>query len=106
MSASPKIVIRLTLSEIGQEIDLSDPTFITDDLKDEAWNMINALIMDMLDERDEEIDDETFRELFIGLCYHLMAREMTTLFMLPAREHYWKDRLDTRKRSHKKPKGE
>jgi hypothetical protein len=102
----PRFSLRLMLSSIGPEVEVDDPTFITDKMVGEAWNMINTFIMDILDDLELEVDDEHFRELFIELCYKLVYREMTTLLLMPSREENFKERLGTRKRGPRKPKGE
>lgn len=102
----PRFSLRLMLSSIGPEVEVDDPTFITEEMVGEAWNMINAFIMDMVDDLELEVDDEHFRELFIHLCYKLIYREMTTLLLMPSWEENFKERLGTRKRGPRKQKGD
>jgi hypothetical protein len=102
----PRFTLRLMLSSIGPEVEVKDPTLITDEMVGEAWNMINAFIMDILDSLELEVDDEHFREIFIHLCYKLIYREMTTLLLMPFQEENFKERLGTRKRGPRKRKGD
>lgn len=102
----PRFALRLTLSRIGGEIEVDLPSLIDDKQLSQAWNMMNAFVMDMLDDLGEEVTDERFRELFVELCYMLIYREMSTLHYLPIWEQGWKERLGTRKRGGRKSKGD
>jgi hypothetical protein len=79
-------------------MQVGEPTIIDDRLLDQAWNLLNDFIMDKLDEAQLDVDDETFREMFIEICYHLIFREMSTLRNLPIWEKGWRNNLGTRKR--------
>jgi hypothetical protein len=102
LSNNPHFTLRLWLSGIG-ETEAGDP-LLTNELVNEAWHTLNALIMDALDEQGEEIEDEHFRELFIELCYWLLLREMSILRLMPQWERNFKDSLARGKRIQRLPK--
>ena len=77
---------------------MEDPTFVSEALLDQAWNMMNAFVMDLLDELGEEVTDERFREIFVEICYRLIYREMFTLHVMPQWEQRDMERLGTSKR--------
>src|SRR5437660_887969 len=91
--AASKIVIRLMLSNLPGEVEIDGPTLLTEKMISKAYNVLNDLLMDMID--DAEITDEEFRELFIQLCYYLMLQEMQTLHLLPLSEQSFKERLES-----------
>jgi hypothetical protein len=100
-----KFEVNLRLSRIGDKLAVQDPALITDAILDQAWNTMNAFVMDLLDEKGVDVDDEQFREVLIEICYRIIYREMFTLFVMPGWEESWKERLGTRKtggRVHKK----
>ena len=100
----PRFKLELSLSRLDGRIDV-DPTLIPDKLLDQAWNEMNALVMDIFDKLGEEPTDEEFRARFIEVCYRLIFREMFTLRYMPVWEKAWRERLGTRERGvrlHKK----
>ncbi len=102
---SPRFKLSLLLAPIAATVDVEDPTLITDNLVNQAWDMMNAFIMDILDDLElEDITDERFREIFIELCFKLAYREMTTLRLLPVWEQNFKERLASGKRIQRLPR--
>lgn len=108
MTDNPRFTLRLSLSQTGSEFAVPYPTFFTAAQIAEAWNMMNAFMMDTLDSAQLDVDDETFREMFLELCYYLIFREMTTLFSMPIGEKAAMDAIKKGKRHYgpRKEKGE
>lgn len=108
MSDNPRFTLRLSLSQIGSEFAVPYPTFFTAAQVADAWNMMNAFIIDTLDEHQLDVDDETFREMYIELCYYLIFREMRTLFSMPIGEKAAMDAIKKGKRYYgpRREKGE
>ncbi len=96
MTEKPRFTLHLDLSRLASHVD-TPPTLIPDKLLDQAWNTMNACLMDIADEMQLELDDEDFRVLFVEMSYRLILREMFTLNYLPIWEANWKERLGTRK---------
>ena len=96
----PRFVFRVDmhLSRLSESVSVKDPALISDELLDQAWDTMNACIMDILDSLGEEPTDERFREIFIEVCYRLIFREMFTLNILPKWEQSDLERLGTSKR--------
>jgi hypothetical protein len=86
MTDKPRFVLELYLSQTATRFTVDDPTLITEQMVNQAWDMVNTFVEDMLDGQELEVDDERFREIFIELCYRLIFREMTTLCLLPRGE--------------------
>jgi len=93
----PRFKLELTLSEMGRRVDTSDPTLINEKFIKQAWNMMNAFVMDMIDDLKLEVTDEEFRTMFIEVCYKLIYREMCTLRLLPHWERNFAERLARKK---------
>jgi hypothetical protein len=100
MADKPRFVFKVDmhLSRLSERVSIEDPTLISDQQLDTAWDTMNACIMDILDSLDEEPLDERFREIFIEVCYRLIFREMFTLNVMPQWEQNWKERLGTKKK--------
>lgn len=100
MTDKPHTVFRVDmhLSRLSKSVSIEDPTLISDQMLDQAWNAMNACIMDILDSLSEEPTDERFREIFIEVCYRLIFREMFTLNVMPRWEEDWLERLGTPKK--------
>ena len=97
MAPKPRFKLELSLSRLDGHVEV-DATLIPDNLLDQAWNVMNALVMDLFDSLGEEPTDEEFRARFIEVCYRLAFREMFTLRYMPMWEESWKERLGTPKR--------
>jgi hypothetical protein len=108
LTDKPRFTLRMYLSQTGSEIAVPHPTFFTAEQIADAWNMMNVFMMDTLDESQLDVDDETFREMFIELCYYLILREMRTLFSMPRGEKAAMDAIKEGKRYYgpRLPKGE
>lgn len=108
MTDKPRFTLRMYLSQTGSEITVKDPVFFTEKQIADAWNMMNAFMMDTLDTAQIEATDEDFREAFIELCYYLILREMRTLFSFPRGEEAAMDAIKKGKRYYgpRRPKGE
>jgi hypothetical protein len=104
MEDRPHYLLRFYLAQTGTDFGDVDPTFIDDKHLGQAWNMLNAFIMDMLDRKGEEVTDERFREIFIEMCYYLILREMRTLKLMPVREKNFANRLTEGKSVRKPPR--
>lgn len=81
----PHFILELSLTNTATKIKVENPIIDTKTVI-EAWHMLNAFVIDMLDDKGEEVTDEQFRELFIELCYHLIYREMMILVNMPCWE--------------------
>jgi hypothetical protein len=97
MTDKPRFELELTLSRLTSHVKV-DPTLISDKWLDQAWNMMNEFMMDMLDELEPDITDEEYRARFIEVCYRLIYREMFTLHVMPHWEKADLERLGTKKR--------
>lgn len=71
MTQHPHFILELRLTNTATGVEVQDPTLIPDELVNEAWQLVNELVMDMIDDLGiaDEITDERFRELFIELAY-------------------------------------
>jgi hypothetical protein len=94
----PRIKLELSLSGTGMRVDVDNPTLINDKFTKQAWDMMNAFIMDMADSLKLEVTDEEFRMMFIEVCYKLIYREMCTLRLLPIWERNFAERLARKKK--------
>lgn len=90
--------LELYLSRTATTVTVDDPILLTTEIMDQAWSMMDAFVMDLVDKLVPDVSDERFRELFIEVCYKLIYREMTTLHLLPIWDENWKNRLGTNKR--------
>lgn len=97
MTDKPRFELELTLSRLTSHVKV-DPTLIPDNLLDEAWHTMNAVVMDIFDSLGEEPTDEEYRARFIETCFRLIYREMFTLGVMPDWEVQDLERLGTRKR--------
>lgn len=98
----PRYILELSFSRTGTGVRVKDPTLIPAEMVGQAWDMMNAFIMDMIDGLQLEATDELFRELFIEMCYRLVYREMCTLKLMPIWEQLFKHDLEHPRKSRKK----
>jgi hypothetical protein len=85
--------LELNFSRIATSVEVNNPTLISNKRLDQAYSLLSDFVMDALDELQEEVTDERFREIFIEICYRLVFREMLTLHYLPR----WEERKVTQK---------
>jgi hypothetical protein len=100
----PRFTLRLVLSTIGPEVEVDDPSLVTDKLVNQAYSMVGTFLMDALDDLEPDITDERFRELFVELLYKLIYKEMTILHLLPFREEIAMQAIKEGKRYYGPPK--
>ena len=104
MANNPLFKLELKLAGHTSQVDVDDPTLISDEVLDQAWNMVSDFVIDTLDSLGEEVTDEEYRARFLEVCYRLIYREMFTLFTMPGWEKAWQNRLGTRERGPGGPK--
>jgi hypothetical protein len=90
----PRYILQLYFARTGTDVRVPAPTLITNEIVAEAWDMMNAFVMDVVDESGIEATDELFRELLIEVCYWLVFREMRALHLLPLAEQLFKHDIE------------
>jgi hypothetical protein len=93
-----KLEVNLRINRAEGKISVEDPTLINDKVLDQAWNTMNAFVMDLFDEKGIEPTDEQFREVLAEICFRIIYRELFTLFTFPSWEKSDLERLGTSKR--------
>ena len=93
----PRFRVEFHLTRLAERVS-TEPLRVPDKVLDQAWNMLSAFFIDLLDDFEPDATDERYREAFIEVCYRLIFREMFTLNVLPVWEHRWQERLGTRER--------
>jgi hypothetical protein len=92
-----KFEVNLRIARLSDTLKVQNPSLLTDKVLDQAWSMLSDFVIDMLDEKGMDVNDEELREIIVELCYWIAYREMFTLFVAPDWEKSELNRLGTGK---------